>query len=142
MHYLRMYRNGSLSKKEGHVRKTGYKYFAKFKKFEHVIVAEKALGKPLPKCAVVHHFNEAKADNSPTNLVVCPSQKYHMLLHHRMKALAACGNPDWRPCHRCSKHDAIANMYFTGKQYRHRSCEREYHQSWKANKMAMMEAKK
>jgi hypothetical protein len=55
---------------------------------EHVFLAEKALGKLLPKGAVVHHMNENKADNfTPLNLVVCPDQAYHALLHKRMRDL-------------------------------------------------------
>lgn len=55
---------------------------------EHVLLAEKALGKRLPKGAVVHHMNRDRKDNhTPYNLVVCPSQDYHLLLHRRMKEL-------------------------------------------------------
>lgn len=56
-------------------------------KFEHVLIAEKALGKPLPKGAQVHHVNERKGDNRNNNLVVCPSDAYHKLLHQRMRQL-------------------------------------------------------
>lgn len=57
-------------------------------KLEHVLLAEKALGKPLPEQAVVHHMNGDPADNfRPWNLVVCPDQSYHMLLHSRAQAL-------------------------------------------------------
>ncbi len=53
---------------------------------EHVYVAEQALGKPLPEGAVVHHMNRNTLDNfSYFNLVVCPNQEYHLLLHRRMK---------------------------------------------------------
>lgn len=56
-------------------------------KMEHVILAEKALGKSLPKKAVVHHMNENPIDNhTPFNLVICPDQAYHFLLHRRMRA--------------------------------------------------------
>lgn len=54
---------------------------------QHVLVAEKALGKPLPKGAVVHHVNGKPWDNRPENLVVCPNQAYHALLHARMREL-------------------------------------------------------
>ena len=53
----------------------------------HRMIAERALGKPLPKDAVVHHMNSDILDNeTPLNLVICPNQSYHMLLHSRMKA--------------------------------------------------------
>lgn len=56
--------------------------------YEHIVLAEKALGKPLPKGAIVHHMNEDREDNhTPFNLIVCPSQEYHLLLHKRMKEL-------------------------------------------------------
>jgi len=62
---------------------------------EHVRVAEKALGKPMPPGAVVHHIDENKQNNVSTNLVICPSSTYHQLIHVRMRALAACGNANW-----------------------------------------------
>src|SRR5437879_6088057 len=47
---------------------------------EHIYKAEQALGKPLPKGAIVHHMNGVKYDNdTPLNLVVCPNQAYHLL---------------------------------------------------------------
>lgn len=53
---------------------------------EHILVAEKALGKKLPVDAVVHHMNKDPADNfTPFNLIVCPDQAYHMLIHRRMR---------------------------------------------------------
>lgn len=54
---------------------------------EHVLVVEEALGKPVPKGAIIHHLNGKPWDNRPTNLVVCPNQEYHMLLHKRTKEL-------------------------------------------------------
>lgn len=67
----------------------GYVYIQKDgkKKMEHVAVAEKALGKPLPKGAVVHHVDLNKQNNVGSNLVVCPNQAYHLLLHKRMRDL-------------------------------------------------------
>jgi hypothetical protein len=56
--------------------------------YQHIHLAEKALGKPLPKGAVVHHMNGIKYDNeTPYNLVICPDQSYHMLLHKRAREL-------------------------------------------------------
>ena len=70
--------------------KTGYVMVKHERKltYEHIVLAEKALGKPLPKGAIVHHMNENRADNhTPFNLVVCPSQEYHILLHKRMREI-------------------------------------------------------
>ena len=53
---------------------------------EHVLVAERALGKYLPTGAVVHHVNVDRRNNAPTNLVICENQTYHKLLHVRMNA--------------------------------------------------------
>jgi hypothetical protein len=72
---------------------------------EHVLIAEKALGRALPKGAVVHHIDENPGNNSNDNLVICPSNAYHSLLHMRLDALKECGNPNWRRCPYCGKHD-------------------------------------
>lgn len=63
-------------------------------KAEHVRVAESALGKLLPKGAEVHHIDEDKRNNSPSNLVICQSHKYHQLLHARQRIVKAGGNPN------------------------------------------------
>jgi hypothetical protein len=38
---------------------------------EHILIAEKALGKYLSKRAQVHHINGDGLDNSPNNLLIC-----------------------------------------------------------------------
>lgn len=62
--------------------------------YEHVLVAERALGKRLPRGAVVHHVDENPNNNDPSNLVLLQSQSEHMLLHAKKRILDAGG--DWR----------------------------------------------
>lgn len=70
-------------------------------RYEHVVVAEKALGRPLPKGVVIHHANEVKGDNRGENLVLCQDEAYHQLLHRRTRAFDECGHADWRQCNFC-----------------------------------------
>jgi len=56
-------------------------------KCEHILIAERILGKTLPRAAIVHHVNGNPRDNRNCNLVICEDQKYHMLLHKREKLL-------------------------------------------------------
>lgn len=48
-------------------------------------VVERALGHRLPLGAVVHHWDENPGNNNPANLLVCPNQAYHMIIHGRMR---------------------------------------------------------
>lgn len=93
-------------------------------KREHIDVAERALGKPLPFGAIVHHVDENRSNNDPSNLVICPSRAYHALIHRRMRALAACGNPSWLKCSICGTYDAPENLAVNAKWSvaRHRAC--------------------
>lgn len=99
-------------------------------KYEHVIVAEKALGRPLPSGAVVHHWNMDKLDNRPKNLLICPSNSYHQMIHRRMRAHEACGHADWRKCAFCKEYDDPERMHIV------KSVNRAYHRPC-ANKARM-----
>ena len=73
-------------------------------KAEHVVIAENAIGHPLPHGAEIHHIDEVPSNNTPANLVVCQSHSYHMLLHYRLRVLRAGGSPNCdRICHSCSE---------------------------------------
>ena|SRR5208282_1011028 len=88
----------------------------------HTLIAEKVLGHKLPKGVVVHHVNEDPSDNRNENLVIC-TQRYHMLIHRRMRAMAACGNPSWLLCSICKQYSPERALYAKGKSsFRHRKC--------------------
>lgn len=96
------------------------------KKFDHVRIAESALGRELPEGAVVHHADGIRNNNSNGNLVICPDKGYHNLLHARINAFKASGDPNKRKCRHCKSYDDIKNLvnYFSGSsnQYWHKDC--------------------
>jgi hypothetical protein len=92
---------GDRSPSNGYMRTTTEAGAREYRR-EHVVIAERALGKPLPARAVVHHFNDDGTDNANQNLVICQGQAYHMLLHALDRVRRAGGRPFLdRICHRC-----------------------------------------
>jgi hypothetical protein len=78
---------------------------------EHIVVAEIAFGRPLPPRAVVHHVNECRSDNRRSNLVICENDRYHKLLHMRLRILRAGGDPNReRICSTCRELIQVARM--------------------------------
>lgn len=109
--------------------------------YQHVVVAEMALGKKLPKGVVVHHIDENRSNNSGDNLVLCPDRKYHALLHTRADALKACGHAGWRKCSYCQTYDAPKNLRIDYDEggcrvgaIRHIECENAFRRASRARK--------
>jgi len=76
----------------------------------HRVVAEKALGKPLPLQAEVHHADLTKSIDSP--LVICQDSEYDKLLHTRTTVLRAGGNPNTDSWCSYKKHAAPLNHFY------------------------------
>jgi len=57
--------------------------------YEHILLAENALGRRLTADEVVHHTGQRHENHGSFKLVVC-TREYHALIHRRMKDLG-CG---------------------------------------------------
>lgn len=142
MHYLRWWRNGdaTITKRAASgagFDQSGYRAHRIDGKvvLDHTAIAEMALGHKLPDGAEVHHVDENRTNNTPSNLVICPDHSYHALLHLRAKALAATGDPLKRKCAICKTYDDVDKLKFYGKNApRHLNCMTEYNRSNYANR--------
>lgn len=102
---------------------------------EHIVIAEKALGRSLPDGVQVHHANRATGDNRNHNLVICEDSAYHHLLHQRLSAFLAGCPVTWLKCPYCKKFDAPANLWIApdGRGKHHRECVNAKHRSYDLN---------
>ena len=110
MHYTRKHRTGNAGEAglrrskfgSGCINEDGYHavMINYQQKLVHRLVVERAMWKPLPAGTIVHHLNGIKTDNRHCNLVVCPNESYHKLLHRRQKELGYNGpEPIATPIH-------------------------------------------
>lgn len=97
--------------------------------FEHVLVAERALGRYLPLGTEMHHVDGNRQNNIPANLVICQDHSYHMLLHYRAKMRRAGANPDTeKACRICNTVKPLAEFNWcrqfkiNGRDSRCRAC--------------------
>lgn len=140
-HYQRQKTYGRITlirreKGAGHITANGYMLHggATKGKLKHRSLAEDAIGRPLPRGAVVHHVDGDKLNNAPSNLVICQSQKYHALLHIRQHAYDACGDANRRKCWICQKYDDVNNVTInTNNQASHTECNAAYAARLRAN---------
>jgi hypothetical protein len=98
---------------------------------DHSLKAARAIGRPLKNEERVHHVDGNGKNNRPHNLVVCPSEEYHKLLHSREEALDECGNAGWKKCRYCKVYsDPVLLKSYNRKdaktpRYYHPSCHRD-----------------
>jgi hypothetical protein len=94
---------------------------------EHVLIAERSLGRPLPPEAVVHHLG-GKTENH--RIVICENRSYHFEIHRRMRVRDAGGDP--RRDRMCSNCGPVPVENFGGHRHRCRPCHaREERDRWR-----------
>lgn len=57
--------------------------------YEHILVAEKKVGRNIQPNERVHHINCVKDDNRPENLFVCADDREHFLIHGTLNRCVA-----------------------------------------------------
>lgn len=55
---------------------------------EHQLVMEEFLQRPLIKGEIIHHIDGNKCNNTLENLVLCPNNQYHSLIHCSLEIVA------------------------------------------------------
>ena len=75
-----------------------------FRSVNRLVVAS-VLGRKLKGKECVHHVDEDKSNYSNSNLVVCPDETYHKLLHSRQRIVDLGGDPNTDKY--CKYHDTL-----------------------------------
>jgi len=87
--------------------------------YDHVLKAEKAMGKFLDPSHPIHHFYKYPSNQ----IVICEDVAFHNFLHMRYRALKNCGHANWRKCEYCHQWDEPINM----KWHKHGASKTAYH---------------
>lgn len=62
--------------------------------YEHILVAEQAIGRPIRPGEQVHHKNHIRHDNRPENLSVKASRAHHAIEHRKRTDLRGLNDPN------------------------------------------------
>ena len=77
--------------------------------YEHVLVAEQKIGRPLKKGETVHHIDHSRDNNSPENLLVFASNAEHAAFHKGIEyyldseGIAHCDAKQIKTCVKCGQ---------------------------------------
>lgn len=93
------------------------------------LMAEKALGKELPKGVIVHHIDENTGNDLGNNLVICEDKKYHRLLHLRTNAIRNGKPANFRKCRFCKQYDSPENLRIFIAGVHHKECINQYYKT-------------
>jgi hypothetical protein len=105
----------------------GYKVITKNGEqvYSHIVKAEEAFGKSLPKGSIVSFVGSKKDNIEKQTIVICENKAYSYYIKTREEALEATGNPRTRRCNKCREWDLPQNMYCylngakTGYRFKH-----------------------
>ncbi len=106
--------------------------------FEHVLVAERILGRPLKDGETVHHIDENRQNNENDNIYIFCIDAAHKTFHQRLIAFNSCGHWNWRKCKYCHTWDAPTKLVFTNhRSVYHKQCANDYAQTLKKRKQLL-----
>lgn len=91
---------------------------------EHRLILKRVLGYDPGRRVVVHHRDGY--ENAHENLVICPSQKYHALLHQRTEAFRETGDPTMRRCVYCAVWTHPESLSIGPTWAYHKTCAADY----------------
>jgi hypothetical protein len=56
-------------------------YLKNGKRHAHRVIAEEIIGRKLKTREIIHHIDNVKSNNNPSNLALLPNQNYHAKIH-------------------------------------------------------------